>query len=58
MRIQFSAQPARAYLIEASTNLVDWDKIGVAIEWAPGEFEYQESTVPPMPARFYRIVVP
>ena len=48
----------RIYIIEASSNLVDWEKIGVAAEGGPGEFEFEDTTAARMATRYYRIVVP
>ena len=44
------------YLIEASTNLVGWEKIGVATHPQSGEFEFEDRSVSPY--RFYRVTVP
>jgi hypothetical protein len=58
LRIQFSAPRGRAYIVEASTDLVDWEKIGVAKEWEWGEFEFEDANASRMPTRFYRAVIP
>jgi len=57
-RLKGEAAPGALYLIEASTNLVDWEKIGVADEYGPGEFEFEDPDAARLPARFYRIVSP
>jgi choice-of-anchor C domain-containing protein len=56
VRMEFSAPDGWIYLVEASTNLVDWEKIGVAIQSGPGEFEFEDPGDVRLPTRFYRIV--
>ena len=46
------------YLLEASTNLVDWEKVGVATDYGSGDFEVEDLPAPQLPARFYRLIVP
>jgi hypothetical protein len=54
----FSAPQGSVYILEASTNLVDWEKIGVAVDWGSGDFECEDTKASQVPARFYRVVVP
>jgi choice-of-anchor C domain-containing protein len=56
MRMKFSAPEGQRCLIEASTNLVDWETIGAASEGGPGEFEFADPDAAKLPARFYRVV--
>jgi len=56
VKVEFSAPDGWVYLVEASTNLVDWEKIGVAIQSRPGEFEFEDPGDVRLPTRFYRIV--
>jgi hypothetical protein len=58
MRMHFSAPQGFVYVLEASTNLVDWEKVGVATDCGSGEFDAEDLAAPHMPARFYRLVVP
>jgi hypothetical protein len=58
LRVHFSAPQGLVYILEASTNLLDWEKIGVATEDGTGEFDCDDATASQMPARFYRLVVP
>ncbi len=58
LRMHFSAPQGFVYILEASTNLVDWEKIGVATDGGSGEFDCEDAAAPQMPARFYRLVVP
>ena len=53
--MQLSASPAATHIIEASTNLVDWEMIGVATDCGGGTFECNDSDAALRPTRFYRI---
>jgi hypothetical protein len=53
--IEFSGSGA-AYVIEASTNLVDWEKIGPATRQADGTFTFTDGDSGKFSTRFYRIV--
>jgi hypothetical protein len=55
-RLQFEAAPGALYIIEASTNLVDWEKIGVATD--NGTFEFEDANAGLYRARYYRIILP
>ena len=57
-RLEFSADDTRTYLIQASTNLVDWLAIGVALEdkQQSGDFYFEDEESSELPARYYRIV--
>jgi hypothetical protein len=54
----FSAPDGQVYAVEASTNLVDWERIGVAVQTGPGVFEFEDPAAARLPARFYRLVIP
>jgi hypothetical protein len=56
--LEFSGDDTRTYLIQASTNLVDWDQIGVALEdeQQSGNFSFQEDEAGDGPGRYYRVV--
>jgi hypothetical protein len=58
LQMGFSAPQGSVYILEASTNLVDWEKIGVAVDWGSGDFECEDTKASQVPARFYRVVVP
>jgi hypothetical protein len=58
VELQFAANPGPLYLLEASTNLVDWEMIGVAHDRGNGSFEFEDSNAARSPNRFYRIVAP
>jgi len=57
-RLKGEAAPGALCIIEASTNLVDWEKIGVATADGVGAFEFGDAQSAPMSTRFYRIVLP
>lgn len=56
--LAFSADPARSYLVQSSTNLVDWDSMGLAIpnETTSSDFEFVDDQYTGPPCRYYRIV--
>lgn len=58
LRVEFCAPRGRPYLIQASTNLVDWVTIGVASECGPETFEFEDADAGRLARRFYRIVAP
>jgi len=57
-RLEFSADDTRTYLIQASTNLVDWQAIGVAVEdkQQNGEFSFEDGQSLQLPVLYYRVV--
>ncbi len=56
-RLEFSADPARSYVIEASTDLMNWTAIGAAVQdEGPGEFDFSDLSASQFNARFYRVV--
>jgi hypothetical protein len=58
MHLNFSGVHQQIYIIEASTNMVDWQMIGVAQDQGDGTFDFDDADAPRMSARFYRIIVP
>jgi arylsulfate sulfotransferase len=56
--LEFSADDTRAYLIEASANLIDWERIGTPVEdpESPGDFQFPDGAASAFPARYYRVV--
>ena len=55
-RLSFAGAPRQIYIIEASTNLLDWERIGAATGDDNGAFEFEDKSSPNYPSRFYRIV--
>ena len=58
MHLNFSGLRHQIYIIEASTNLVEWEKIGVAQDQGDGTFDFDDASASPNPARYYRVIVP
>jgi hypothetical protein len=58
LHLNFSAPHGSAYIIEASTNLVDWQKIGVGKVRDDGTFEFDDTDAMRLSKRFYRILSP
>ena len=56
--LEFSADDTRTYVIEASTDLVEWEAIGVALEdeQKSGSFYFEDSEPSEFPACYYRVV--
>ncbi len=42
-------------IVEASTNLIDWQVIGVALDQGNGSFEFEDADAAKFSSRFYRI---
>ena len=58
VHMEFPATRGRCYLIEASNDLVHWEKIGVANDRKDDTFEFEDAKAGQTPMRFYRIVAP
>ncbi len=56
--VEFIALGGQAYTIQASTNLLNWETVGVVIENLNGWFEFEDSSAPTYQSRFYRIAPP
>ena len=56
--LEFSADDTRTYVVEASTNLVDWEAIGTALEdeQQSGDFSFEDDPSDESSARYYRVV--
>ena len=57
-QLKGEAAPGALYIIEASTNLIDWEEIGRATDDGTGAFEFEDANSAPMSARFYRMLSP
>jgi len=55
-RLEFSSDKARTYLVEASTDLTQWDEIGAAEHDGNGNFHFEDMQAEAFPARYYRVV--
>jgi alpha-tubulin suppressor-like RCC1 family protein len=56
--LKFNANPGQTYLIEASTDLVNWQLIGVAADRNDGTFAFDDPSAAEFGTRFYRVVTP
>jgi arylsulfate sulfotransferase len=56
--LQFSADPARTYVVQTSTDLASWQTIGTATpdDLVAGGFQFQDTQSVNLPERYYRIV--
>ena len=52
--IQFAGVPGKTYIIQASTNLVNWTVIDVVPAGSNGLFQFQDGYVDQYPQRYYR----
>lgn len=55
---QFNGQAPQIYHVESSTNLNDWAYLGPASNWGDGTFSFTDTNTPPLPKRFYRLILP
>jgi uncharacterized delta-60 repeat protein len=55
LHFKFSGAASRVQIVEASTNLVDWEIIGVAVEQGNGLYEFEDTCSTNLAGRFYRI---
>ena len=58
MRLRGAAAPGAVYIIEASTNLLDWEKIRVTTNNGTAAFEFVDPNPFSPHLRFYRVVSP
>ncbi len=57
-RFSFTGAAYRLHVVEASTNLADWERIGVAVDHGDGRFTFEDANAGRCPNRFYRVVSP
>jgi len=58
LRMKFSTPSLKTYVVAASTNMLDWELIGVAVPGGGGTFEFEDRSAPGFTTRFYRIISP
>jgi hypothetical protein len=58
LQLSFTGLAGRVHLVQASTNLVDWEMIGVAVDHGDGFFDFEDPNPARFPHRFYRLVSP
>jgi hypothetical protein len=56
--MQFLAERGPACILEASTNLLDWEMIGVALDHDDGTFEFEDANAARFPSRYCRLLTP
>lgn len=54
--LEFTANPSRTYRIEASTDLMNWAKIGMAELDKSEAFRLVDADARELPVRYYRVV--
>jgi hypothetical protein len=54
--LAFSGDASRTYIVEASTNLVNWDPLGMATLSAGANFDFDDPQEADFPQRYYRVV--
>ncbi|HLZ55283.1 MAG TPA: hypothetical protein VKS19_12445, partial [Verrucomicrobiae bacterium] len=55
--LEFSADPACSYLIQASTDLTNWMTIGTPVqEGGIGDYDFEDLNANRFTTRFYRVV--
>jgi arylsulfate sulfotransferase len=55
--LEFSADPARNYLVQASTDLITWTTIGTPVqEGGIGDYDFEDLNANRFTTRFYRVV--
>ena len=52
MHLQFHGTPGQVYILEAATNLVDWERAGLATVNEHGAREFEDAQAPSSPAGF------
>jgi uncharacterized protein YdeI (BOF family) len=55
VRMQFAGDAGALYLIESSTNLVDWELIGVATSITNGQYQFDDKEAGRFARRYYRL---
>jgi len=58
VRVSFASTAGQVHIIQASTNLIDWEMIGVATDHGDGSFDFEDANAWRFPSRFYRSVSP
>ena len=55
--LEFSADPTHNYLIQASTDLMNWTTIGSPLQdGGAGDYDFQDLSAGQFTTRFYRVV--
>ena len=55
--LEFSGDPTRSYLIQASTDLTNWTTLGTPVpEGGVGDYDFEDLNANQFTTRFYRVV--
>ncbi len=57
-QVSLTGAPGQTYIIESSTNLLDWEMLGVATDLGNGAFKFDDPSPARSSRRFYRVVSP
>jgi parallel beta-helix repeat protein len=58
LQLRFNGTTGQLYIVEASTNLMDWAMIGVASQEDNGEFHFEDVPAARLTNCFYRVLKP
>jgi glucuronoarabinoxylan endo-1,4-beta-xylanase len=58
MWLEFTGEAGHLYVLQASTNMISWEVIGVAVDHGDGTFRFEDPGAAVHPNRFYRVVSP
>jgi len=58
VRLRSSAESGRIHILQASTNLLDWEMVAVGKANGDGTFAFEDLNAPQFQNRFYRVVTP
>jgi hypothetical protein len=58
VQLRLAAGPRRIHILEASTNMIDWEKIAVGRDDDDGGLRFEDPNAARFPNRFYRAVAP
>ena len=58
IRLQLLGDSGHNYTVAASTNMLDWEPIGAAVDRGNGTFEFEDTNAVRIATRFYRIISP
>lgn len=56
IRLAFSADPVRTYVIQTSTNLITWTNLATGQPGAAGQYDFTDGTSPGLARRYYRVL--
>ena len=57
-RLRFTGEPGRIYFIEATSDWLIWETVGVAADLGDGAYEFVDVNAGRFPGRYYRTVSP